>query len=197
MESNALWLIDKITFESLVISIISFLLTLLFKIPIKKITNNYDEGKRQTINGIIVLIPALLSLLLSLTYVLIAKVAIYNLFQISINAWLVSLSIYAIYEKIKIIIIGLFNKKNSIQLINSVNFEINGLISKLDVNNKNLLEIKEKLSKLMELKNKIKSTDLSNLFEINVQMKKLHEEKKLLEKQNNEFIKNISLLKGE
>ena len=84
--------ITNITWESVVLSLIIFVLTMLVKKPIKVITSKLLEDKRKAINTAILLIPLCMSFILSLVGYLLFE----NLWQTTtilettITSWVLS-----------------------------------------------------------------------------------------------------------
>lgn len=108
MESEFLINLKDISIEVIIISILVFGLTMLIKWPIKKLTAKFEENKRKAINTVIIFIPMLLSLILSTLYYGIFKNIWFGLqtFKTAGSAFLMAVSIYAIFTRIIIIFKG-------------------------------------------------------------------------------------------
>lgn len=202
MEEYIFNLINYVSLETIIISFIIFIFTMLIKIPIKKLTSKLGETKRKAINSIIILIPIILSIIINVLYFILFKPI--NLIYNTLNSWLISLSIYAIYERLKLIIKAFLEGKADNNLIESTNKSIKEDLSELLItikNNEKLLEkTKNQLSNLNKIKINIetntKTLDLSKLFKTNLEIQTLTTKEKDLENEINE-LKNQLKIKEE
>lgn len=186
--------ITNITKESLVLSFLVFILTMLIKKPLKTITSKLSEDKRKAINTIILLIPLCISLILSL----IGKVMFKNLWQVNVletasTSWILSLTIYGIVERILIIVKGM--KSNEIdfvceegkELVEDIKNIIKKLKSNLKTQNKELKKIEKLKIPLEKTKEILETTvgtlDLAKLSKTNIEIQSLtYKENKIQEK---------------
>lgn len=192
MESNILNTIENLTLEILIISLVVFGLTMLIKYPIKKATSKISEDKRKAINSVIILIPIVLSFVISIIYFGITKkewLAISTI-ETAISSCILAFSIYAVYQRIVILIKGVASGKIEInseltkETINFLKDNLKNLATKLKTDEKKLSKITEQISSLVEIKTILESTsaelNISKLAETNVQIQSLtNEEEKL------------------
>ena len=174
MLENIISVISEFSYESLIIAFLVFILTMIIKYPIKKATNKMNETKRKAINSIFILIPLIMSFLISILYYRFIQsiwISITNI-KVVFSSWLLSLSIYNIYERIKLIIINIFNGKED-----------------LDYIEKNNNEIKNLLNKLHKDQQKLNQIDIQTIFNSNIEIANLTNEKKQLKNEINN-IKN-------
>lgn len=195
MDNEILEFIKYLSIKSLCIGIIAFFLTMLIKWPLKKLTAKLSEEKRKAVNIAILIIPVSISLILSMLYYGIFKSnwLTISIVDTGISSWFISLSIYAIYERILMIIKAI--KSGKIKIDNQLTKEtINFLKSSLkDLNTiikekeKNLKDISEKIKSLDQIKNMLESAgfnkDIAKLSETNIEIQALQNEKKFLQNQ--------------
>ena len=113
---NILDTIRNTSIEIIVMALIVFGATMLIKIPIKKKTSTLTENKRKLWNSLIIPIPMLLSFITAVVYgfIFLDYIKVGKMFDLSISTYILSLTIYAIYSRIVVIIQGF--KKGSISL---------------------------------------------------------------------------------
>ena len=194
MEETIYNLLQNISLEALYISLIVFLLTLILKYPIKKLTSKLVENKRKAVNTIIIFIPLLLSILLTYIYLLITLQIDnkQNFVIISITSFLYSLSIYAVYQRLIILIKGIKNNDiDTTKIIEELSLTSKELFSKLKLDENKLSQITNSLTLLINSNNK-NNLSLNQIFENNIQIEKLSKEKKDIE---NEITEIKSFLK--
>lgn len=195
MEGELLKTIKNLSFESLCIAFVVFGLTMLIKWPIKKCTNKFAEEKRRAINSVILFIPIVLSLICSILYFGIFNGVWFNLniFETAISSWILSLSIYAIFDRIKILINGIFSGKNKFnddltkETISFLKENIKNITSKIKVDEKQLTKIRTELAALLEIKSILKSgekvLDIAKFSETNIQIQDLKTQEQTLQKE--------------
>lgn len=193
--SELIFDIKQISIEVLVISLIVFALTMIIKYPIKKLTSKFNEDKRKALNSLIIFIPIFLSFLLTLLYFGIFKSEWFSLkvVEASISSWIMTISIYAIYQRIIIIIKGLFSGKIKVEdkivkeTISLIKTNINSLKVNLKKDQKELNKVLDEKSILINLKNELEKTiehsDLSKLSETNIEINSLTENENKLKQQ--------------
>lgn len=198
MDGKILDVIKNISLESLCIACCVFLLTMLIKWPIKKFTSKLTEDKRKAVNTIILVIPIIISFLISILYCGISKSIWFNLdvLEISISSWVVSLTIYAIYERIVILIKGIrtdklsYNSEITKDTLAFLKKNIKSLISKIKIDKKQFDKIKNQMKSLLEIKSIIESDisngDIAKLSQTNIQIQELKNEEISLQKQIDE-----------
>lgn len=152
--------LNTISLEVFVGALIVFLLTMLVKLPIKKATAKFDENKRKAINTVIVFIPLILSVVLCVGYYLVLgkKLNFESIITNGLSVYVLSLSIYAIFARLWVIIKSVISGKKSINSteikaeIDEVKNSVTNLSSKFDFNLTSLDEIVKKIDILKNLK---------------------------------------------
>lgn len=189
--------ITNITWESVVLSLIIFVLTMLFKKPIKVITSKFLEDKRKAINTIILLIPLCMSFILSLVGYLLFE----NLWQTTtilettITSWILSLTIYGTVERTLIVVKGIRSNNlesvlvKSKELADDVKVTVKKLQASLKVQNKELEKTSKQKASLKKTKEILETTvenlDLAKLSKTNIDIQSLtYKEKEIQEKIN-------------
>ena len=189
--------ITNITWESVVLSLIIFVLTMLVKKPIKLITSKLLEDKRKAINTIILLIPLCMSFVLSLVGYLLFE----NLWQTTtilettITSWILSLTIYGTVERTLIVVKGIKSNNfesvlvESKELADDVKVIVKKLQSSLKVQNKELEKTSKQKASLKKTKEILETTvenlDLAKLSKTNIDIQSLtYKEKEIQEKIN-------------
>ncbi len=203
MDGEILNTIKHISLESLCIAFIVFALTMLIKWPIKRCTKKLTEEKRKAVNTVILFIPIVLSLILSILYYGIVKSLWFNLitFETAISAWIISLTIYAVYERIVILVKGIWSGKIKIdseltkETLKFIKSNVKTLTSKIKVDEKQIKKIQENLTSLLEIKKVIESSvgniDIAKLSETNIRIQELKNEERTLQLQIDESQKQI------
>ena len=196
MDDQIIELLKYLSAEALIIAVISFVLTMIIKYPIKKMTSRLTEEKRKAVNIVILFIPALLSFILSLLYFGIFKSdwTTFAIVDTGLSGWFISLTIYAIYERIVIIIKAVKNGKIEMnselasETINFIKSNIETLTTTLKEKENKLETISSKLKILNQVKEKIISDtsiekDISKLSETNIETQILVDEEMSLQNQ--------------
>ena len=141
-----------------VIGFISFLLTYLIKMPIKKATAKFNDEKRKMINIFIIFIPMILSFLITIFHT-----GIYFKNPISalvlsdaLKSWIASLCFYSIISRIWIIIKGVSTKeidsKKAEELIEDIKEDIADMSAQINSEN-NLSFIIDNFEKAIDSEN--------------------------------------------
>ena len=195
MLENVISVISEFSYESLIIAFLVFILTMIIKYPIKKATNKMNETKRKAINSIFILIPLIMSFLISILYYRFIQsiwISITNI-KVVFSSWLLSLSIYNIYERIKLIIINIFSGKQDLDYIEKNNNEIKNLLNKLHKDQQKLNQIEKHILDLTNKQDNVsckqKNIDIQTIFNSNIEIANLTNEKKQLKNEINN-IKN-------
>lgn len=195
MDNEILELIKYLSVESLCFAVVAFLLTMLIKWPIKKLTSKLVEEKRKAVNIAILFIPAAISLIISLFYYGIFKSdwLTLSIVDTGLSSWIISLSIYAVYERIVVVIKAIksgkveINSELASETISFLKSSLKDLNSALKEKEKNLEQISEKLKSLNQIKSVLESDslnkDIAKLSETNIQIQSLVNEEKLLQDQ--------------
>lgn len=167
MDSDIILALKNVSVEIFVIAFIVFALTMVLKLPIKKFTSKFDDNKRKAINTIILLIPALLSIILSILYFGILKKDWFCIqaFESSISIFVLSLTIYAIFSRIITLIKGLKSGKISIdskeakETIATIQSNLSSLTNILQIDKSKLDETTRKITELLKLKSSIENSN--------------------------------------
>lgn len=214
METNFYEVFKNISYETIVIGFAVFVLTMFIKWPIKKLTSKFAEEKRKAINSCIILIPILLSGLITVAYYAITKHTWFSLNQVEtmFGAWVSSVAFYAIYSRGLIIIKGILTGKANSEISKLAVKKVKEIIKTLSENLKTdtsyLGELTKKINSLMQLKlnveNNQEQPNLEMLFKTNIEIQNLTQQSKQLTKQientKNElhnYTTQLSSMKGE
>lgn len=207
MNSELLNNIKNLTLESLIIAIVVFILTMLVKIPIKNKTSKLEESKRKAINSVIIIIPIILSLLLSISYYGLFKSQWFSLYvlETAISSWILSFTMYTIYQRIYIIIKGILSGKLKInsdltkETISLLKNEIKTISSKLKTDEKSLSKLENKKSSLINIKEMLDgiscNIDIAKISETNFKLKTIQIEETVLKNQietNKQLLENYN-----
>ena len=182
-------LLSSYSLEVVLIALGCFLLTEVIKLPIKKATARLDEDKRKMVNIVIMLIPLVLSCVASVLYYGIAYKTYFSMTVLScvISSYVLSLSMYAIFSRIWLVIKGIYSGKVSYNdeltkdAISYIKGKLKELLKSLKIDEKDLASILssfEDLSKQKELLSADKvCIDLEKIAEINSELDRLSAEK--------------------
>lgn len=109
MGNEILFNAQSVTLEIAIMSLVVFALTMVVKMPIKRVTSRLEEAKRKSYNTIIILIPIFLSLLACLVYYGVVFKA--DCFEVVlknfITVYILATFIYAVYQRVVIVIKGM------------------------------------------------------------------------------------------
>lgn len=191
MNIDILNIMSEPSLITLIIATLSFLLTLLLKIPFKKLSAKKSEEKRKALNSVIITFPLILSFILtSLYYGILCSVwiSIENS-KIAFNAWLSALTIYEIYKRLKMITKGLATNTETSNEIKKAKKEIKNLLGELKSDEKQLKNINGKITDLINKNITNNKSDLLPIFQNNIKLATLNEDKNNLENKINN-IKN-------
>ena len=154
-------IVESFSVEALVVGLITFIVTMYIRKRIKKRSSNLEESKRKLVNSVLVIIPLMVSVSISVGYLYyIEEMEIYRVIDIGCSGWLVSMSIYAVYERSGIVLNGLFSGKQEL-----VNEEVSSVLKVIKQKEKTMKTVKKKMEELMDSKSKV--TSLSKVLEIN------------------------------
>lgn len=196
--------INNFSLDILGVAFVIFILTMFIKLPIKKATSKLSEEKRKAINSVIIVIPAILSFILTTLF---SGMVNNNWFSItiienSITSCLLSISIYILYQRIVIVIKGfisgqkMLNETNLKEAISTIKNDIKSLNLVLKNDEIKLKDISKKILSLNDIKNKLESTtrlvDLNSLSETNIKIQELTEIETKLEEQIDNTRKQIN-----
>ena len=201
MNEYILSFLDYVSLDQLVIASILFSLTMFIKKPIKHITSKFKDTKRKAINSVIILIPIALSTIINTLYYLLLKKTFiaYEIITSITNSWLISLSIYAIYQRVKIIIKAYLEGKQDISLIKEnkelIKNEVIDLLTSIDNCKKILKETNSKINNLLKQKNK--NINITTLFQTNIELEALNKKEKTISNKLHELTNKLDTLKEE
>lgn len=173
-------------------SLIVFGLTMLIKIPIKRATSKLEEAKRKSYNTLIILIPLILSILACFIYYGIdgksnwTDLALRN----SMTVYIFATFIYAVYQRIVIVIRGMKSKGTKINstlpqdVVKYLKQNIKLINHTIKDEEKGLLNLSKQLKYLQDAKTKVENnptlqsiTPLNELDESVVKLKREQEER--------------------
>ena len=192
MENEILFNIQNITLEIALMSLIVFGLTMLIKIPIKRATSKLEETKRKSYNTLIILIPIVLSILACFIYYGIdgksnwTDLALRN----SMTVYILAAFIYAVYQRIVIVIRGMKSKDTKINstlphdVVKYLKQNIKLINHTIKDEEKGLLNLSKQLKYLQDAKTKVENnlalqsiTPLNELDESVAKLKREQEER--------------------
>ena len=183
MDEYMLSLMNYVSLNDIVIAFIIFGLTMIIKRPIKKATQYLEEVKRKGINSVIVVIPIALSIVANMFFYGFFYKTWFSLEIINsiIHSWIISVSIYAIYSRIKIIYKALKENTLTSELLREngeyMESELRELVIMIQGYQSLLDETKKKI---VQLNNEKKDGDLTTIFNANIQLQSLTELEKSL-----------------
>ena len=165
MENEILFNIQNITLEIALMSLIVFGLTMLIKIPIKRATAKLEEAKRKSYNTLIILIPLILSILACFIYYGIERGANWvNLaLKNSMTVYIFATFIYAVYQRIVIVIRGIKTKDTKINstlpqdVVKYLKQNIKLINHTIKDEEKGLLNLSKQLKYLQDAKTKVEN----------------------------------------
>lgn len=205
MEYELLKSLKDCTWQTIAIAFGAFFITYLIKIPIKKWSSKLNEEKRKMTNSIIIIIPFVLSLIASVIYYGITESNWFSLFVLdsTFSSWICSLSIYAIVNRIWIVIKGIKSGKLKINsqltkdTISYIKKNIKTITNEVKADKKDLSSIQEKLQSLLKLREQITQDSVNpnqtRTYEVNCEISSLQEkESTILSK----IEKSMSLIDG-
>ena len=192
MENEILFNIQNITLEIALMSLIVFGLTMLIKIPIKRATSKLEETKRKSYNTLIILIPIVLSILACFIYYGIdgksnwTDLALRN----SMTVYIFATFIYAVYQRIVIVIRGMKSKDTKINstlphdVVKYLKQNIKLINHTIKDEEKGLLNLSKQLKYLQDAKTKVENnptlqsiTPLNELDESVAKLKREQDER--------------------
>ena len=192
MENEILFNIQNITLEIALMSLIVFGLTMLIKIPIKRATSKLEETKRKSYNTLIILIPIVLSILACFIYYGIdgksnwTDLALKN----SMTVYIFATFIYAVYQRIVIVIRGMKSKDTKINstlpqdVVKYLKQNIKLINHTIKDEEKGLLNLSKQLKYLQDAKTKVENnptlqsiTPLNELDESVAKLKREQDER--------------------
>ena len=173
-------------------SLIVFGLTMLIKIPIKRATSKLEERKRKSYNTLIILIPIVLSILACFIYYGIdgksnwTDLALKN----SMTVYIFATFIYAVYQRIVIVIRGMKSKDTKINstlpqdVVKYLKQNIKLINHTIKDEEKGLLNLSKQLKYLQDAKTKVENnptlqsiTPLNELDESVAKLKREQDER--------------------
>jgi len=151
-----LLMIKEIDLRILAMGFITFLLTLILKLPIKKATAKLQENKRKAINSVIILIVIGVSFGVAELYcgLYLKDWLTHSIYKLAISVYLISILIYATFTRIIVICKGLFSGKIRIkdvytkEQIKAIKQNVKTITELIKSNKKQLKTITEKEEQL-------------------------------------------------
>ena len=154
-------IVESFSVEALVIGLVTFMITMNIRSKVKSKSEKLEENKRKLINSVLVIIPFVISVCISTGYLYYLKLLeLYKVIDIGCSGWLVSMSIYAIYERSGIVLNGLFSGKQKL-----VKEEVSSIVKVIKEKEKEMKIVKKKIEELTKCRSKV--TGLSKVLEIN------------------------------
>ena len=154
-------IVESFSVEALVIGLVTFMVTMKIRSKVKSKSEKLEENKRKLINSVLVIVPLVISVIISMGYLYyIDKLEIHRVIDIGCSGWLVSMSIYAIYERSGIVLNGLFSGKQKL-----VKEEVSSIVKVIKEKEKEMKIVKKKIEELTKCRSKV--TGLSKVLEIN------------------------------
>ena len=185
---NILDTIRNTSIEIIVMALIVFVATMLIKIPIKKKTSTLAENKRKLWNSLIIPIPLLLSFITAIVYgfIFLDYIKVGKMFDLSISTYILSLTIYAIYSRIVVIIQGFKNGNISLDecITQTQEVLLSDTSNTITEEEQELLEVVNQIKILItekELLTNSQQVSLATLATTNIKIQSLQEKKKALE----------------
>lgn len=188
MENEILFNIQNITLEIALMSMIVFGLTMLIKIPIKRATAKLEEAKRKSYNTLIILIPLVLSILACfICYGIKGDANWVNLaLKNSMTVYIFATFIYAVYQRIVIVIRGIKTKSTKINstlpqdVVKYLKQNIKLINHTIKDEEKGLLNLSKQLKYLQDAKTKVENNlalqSITPLGELDKKMTELKRE---------------------
>lgn len=174
-------IVESFSVEALVIGLVTFMVTMKIRSKVKSKSKKLEENKRKLINSVLVIIPFVISVCISTGYLYYLKLLeLYKVIDIGCSGWLVSMSIYAIYERSGILINGLFSGKQEL-----VKEEASSIVKVIKEKEKEMKIVKKKMEELIKSKSKV--TGLSKVLEINRELNVCNKELNTLSKEIEEM----------
>ena len=192
MENEILFNMQNITLEIALMSMIVFGLTMLIKIPIKRATAKLEEAKRKSYNTLIILIPLVLSILACfICYGINGDANWVNLaLKNSMTVYIFATFIYAVYQRIVIVIRGINTKGTKINsslpqdVVKYLKQNIKLINHTIKDEEKGLLNLSKQLKYLQDAKMKVENnptlqsiTPLNELDESVAKLKREQDER--------------------
>lgn len=203
---------ENSSFDVFVISFITFILTMIVKIPIKRATAKFNENKRKALNSVIIPIPIIFSYVISTIFYGIQYNVwfSYEILECSLKAYLIVLTVYTIYQRMIILVKGFMSEKtlNSNEVVDAVLFAqntIKNLNLAIKDNDGQLKKVSKEIYNLLSIKNKVQSDlseyDFKDINDIDNKISELEEQeyrlKKLINIEQNEINEIKQKLKQE
>lgn len=174
-------IVESFSVEALVIGLVTFMVTMKIRSKVKSKSKKLEENKRKLINSVLVIIPLVISVCISTGYLYYLKLLeLYKVIDIGCSGWLVSMSIYAIYERSGILINGLFSGKQEL-----VKEEVSLIVKVIKEKEKEMKIVKKKIEELTKYRSKV--TGLSKVLEINRELSVCNNELNTLSKEIEEM----------
>lgn len=174
-------IVESFSVEALVIGLVTFMVTMKIRSKVKSKSGKLEENKRKLVNSVLVIIPLVISVFISMGYLYyMDSLEVYRIIDVGCSGWLVSMSIYAIYERSGILINGLFSGKQEL-----VKEEVSSIVKVIKEKEKEMKIVKKKIEELTKCRSKV--TGLSKVLEINRELSVCNKELNTLSKEIEEM----------
>lgn len=190
MEYEIFNIFKNYTSEAFIIAFGAFLLTYIFKFPIKKLTAKLNDDKRKMANIVIMFIPLLLTSTASVVYYGITQHQWISLMVVdsAISSWILALFIYAIVSRIVLVFKGIKSGKLKInsdltkQTVSYIKDTVKTLNRENKTAVKSLSSITKQLTSLVEIRDLLlednSNLNLAKIADLNSQISELQTEEK-------------------
>ena len=184
---NLLFIFNNLGLEVVIIALITFTLTMLLKIPIKKATSKHNENVRKALNTVIVFIPMILVSLLSILYYgLFKQIWFEEIVYVTMSSsYLLTILTYGFVSKIIKIFKGIKNVDNKEENYVKEAIEVlkdnsSDIADSTGVSEENANNIISKIEKMTEIRDWIlqssENQDLSIIDNLNEDIEKMKSE---------------------
>ncbi len=185
MEYEIFNIFKNYTSEAFIIALGAFLLTYIIKFPIKKLTAQLNDDKRKMANIVIMFIPLIITTVASIVYYGLTQQQWVSLivWDCAVSSWVISLSIYAIFSRIILVLKGIGSGKLKInseltkQTVSYFKDTVKALNKENKTAEKSILTITKKLESLTEIRNLLlednSNLNLSKIADLNSQINEL------------------------
>ena len=178
-------IVESFSVEALVIGLVTFMVTMKIRSKLKSKSKGLEESKRKLVNSVLVIIPLVISMCISTGYLYYLKLLeVYKVIDVGCSGWLVSMSIYAVYERSGIVLKGLFSGKQEL-----VKEEVSSIVKVIKEKEKEMKVVKKKMEELIKSKSKVTSPGV--LLEINRELNVYSKEIDILSKEIEEMKEGI------
>jgi hypothetical protein len=158
---NLISSLKDISIEVLINSVLVFILTMILKLPIKRLTNKLSEDKRKAVNSIIIIIPIILSYGISIIYFGVKQNNWFDskVLDLGFSSYIVSVSLYTLFERCSYIIKSIkeqgIDKNLDKSTVDFLKQNIKALLKCIKVDEKTLNSLNTQIKQCFEIKQKL------------------------------------------